>query len=247
MDSNPTPQPRYAVVAQALTTDIVEGRHGIGAMLPTEGELSRAFGVSRSTVREALRRLGEQGLVAAAHGVGTRVIADRPRSEYRLAAGSVADVMGYAGPVCLDVASRQEVQASQGLAARLGCEAGTQWWHVGGVRRTHRGGPAFACVDLFIAAEFADVATGEALLSTPAYRLIGESRGLQITEIKQEITAISLDAAQAGLLGGTPGQPGLHIRRRFYAADGRLVEATLNVHGDADCFTYALRLGGFNG
>ena len=98
-------------------------------------------------------------------------------------------------------------------------------------------------MDLYIAAEFSDVADSPDLVTTPAYRLIARSCGIAVAEIRQDITAVALGAAQAAILGSRPGSPGLHIRRRFYAADGRLLEATLNVHAAADRFAYRLRLG----
>jgi GntR family transcriptional regulator len=236
-------QPRYAALAGVLAADIMDGRRSVGEMLPTEGELCATFGVSRSTVREALRRLREHGLVEAFRGVGTRVIADAPRSDYVMAARSVAEVMGYAAPTRLDITARDTVRANKALAARLGCEPGSAWCHVAGIRRAERPEAAISCVDLYIAAEFADVAADPALVTTPAYRLIGQRLGIAVAEIRQEITAIALSKAQAAVLGSRGGRPGLHIRRRFYAADGRLMEATLNVHPAADRFAYALRLG----
>ncbi len=236
-------RPRYATVASALATDILEGRQATGVLLPPEAELCRRFGVSRATVREALRRLREMGLVAASRGVGTRVVADRLRSDYVLAVRSAAEVMGYAGATALDVTRRRSLRASAALARRIGCAPGDAWRHVAGVRRTAPGGAAISCVDLFIAAEFADVADSPELVSTPAYRLIAQSRGIAVAEIRQEIGAVALDPAQAATLGAPPGSPGLHIRRRFLAADGRLLEATLNVHPAGERFAYALRLG----
>ena len=236
-------QPRYATVATALAADIIDGRRAVGDMLPPEGELCATFGVSRSTIREALRRLRDLGLVEPFRGIGTRVVAASPRSDYVLAARSVADVMGYAAPARLEITRRQTVRAGADLAARVGCDAGSQWRHVTGVRRAENQGAAISCVELFIAAEFGAVADDPALVTTAAYRLIGQRLGIAVAEIRQEITAIALDAAQAAVLGSQAGHPGLHIRRRFYAADGRLLEATLNIHGAADRFAYSLRLG----
>ncbi|HEY3310429.1 MAG TPA: GntR family transcriptional regulator [Anaerolineales bacterium] len=46
--------------------------------LPSEGELSRLFNVSRSTVREALSRLEQRGNIIRHHGVGTFVSDQTP-------------------------------------------------------------------------------------------------------------------------------------------------------------------------
>jgi GntR family transcriptional repressor for pyruvate dehydrogenase complex len=57
-------------VAHRLATWILEAPVAPGQMLPSEGELAVRFGVGRSTMREAVRRLAAQGLVEVRHGVG---------------------------------------------------------------------------------------------------------------------------------------------------------------------------------
>jgi len=66
-------QPRYLAVAERLSQAITQGEYGVGSLLPTESELCDKFGVSRHTVREALRKLRDLGLVTRHQGVGTRV------------------------------------------------------------------------------------------------------------------------------------------------------------------------------
>lgn len=237
-------QPLYATVATEIAAAILDGRRPVGTLLPTEQELCQSFRVSRSTVRQALRRLGELGLVAGAQGVGTRVIADQPRGQYVLAIRSVTDVMGYAARARLDIRTRAAVTADAAVAARLGCEAGSRWIHVAGLRRSAEGrGGVISICDLYIAEEFRDVAQSEELAATPAYRLIARRRGIAVDAVEQVIGAITLDTAQAELLGVAPGSPGLHIRRQFFTTGGTLIEATTNIHAAADHFVYTLRLG----
>ncbi len=58
----------YEQVADQLRELIVTGELPQGRRLPTETELARELGVSRATVREALRLLTAQGLVRTAKG-----------------------------------------------------------------------------------------------------------------------------------------------------------------------------------
>ena len=62
------PQPAYGRVAAAIEQKILERSLRPGDPLPTETELARQFGVNRSTVREALRRLESAGLVGRDSG-----------------------------------------------------------------------------------------------------------------------------------------------------------------------------------
>jgi GntR family transcriptional regulator, transcriptional repressor for pyruvate dehydrogenase complex len=54
----------YVQVAEQIRVAILDGSLASGARLPPERELARQFGVSRATVREALRHLQAQGLLA---------------------------------------------------------------------------------------------------------------------------------------------------------------------------------------
>ena len=61
------------VAQQELRQAITRGAYRPGSQLPTEAELCEMLGVSRTVVREALRVLEDDGLVARRHGVGTFV------------------------------------------------------------------------------------------------------------------------------------------------------------------------------
>ena len=55
-------------IAEQLRAAIVAGQFKIGQRLPTEDELAQRYGVSRPSVREALKRLAAQNLVRARRG-----------------------------------------------------------------------------------------------------------------------------------------------------------------------------------
>lgn len=54
-----------------IKSDIESGKLRPGERLPSEAELSKQLGVSRATLREALRLLEEEKIVIRRHGVGT--------------------------------------------------------------------------------------------------------------------------------------------------------------------------------
>jgi len=73
--SQRVPAARLGVaVVHDLVTAIVTGEVAAGQSLPPEGVLSQHFGVSRTVIRESVKRIEEKGLVNIAQGRGTEVL-----------------------------------------------------------------------------------------------------------------------------------------------------------------------------
>lgn len=58
------------IVASQIAVQILDGTYKSGYQLPAERDLIKQFGVSRSTLREALKTLEEINLIESRHGVG---------------------------------------------------------------------------------------------------------------------------------------------------------------------------------
>jgi GntR family transcriptional regulator len=69
----PQNQPMYRYIADDLRTKINTGQLKPNDKLPTEGDLSKQYDASRNTVREAIRRLTDEGLLESRLGQGTFV------------------------------------------------------------------------------------------------------------------------------------------------------------------------------
>lgn len=63
----------YLQVIDRLKEDIEKGIYRENEKLPSEFDLSKELGVSRATLREALRLLEEENIIVRRHGVGTFV------------------------------------------------------------------------------------------------------------------------------------------------------------------------------
>lgn len=73
--------PAYARVAAQLREMILSGAVAPGQRLPVEAELADQFSVSRSTIREALRVLTSEHLVATTRGVTGGTFVSEPRAD----------------------------------------------------------------------------------------------------------------------------------------------------------------------
>jgi len=67
-----------------LTQRILLGKLGPGDKLPSEGQIVREQGVSRTVVREAISKLQAAGLVETRHGIGTFVLERKPSTPLRM-------------------------------------------------------------------------------------------------------------------------------------------------------------------
>ncbi len=67
--------PIWKAIADALRSDLAEGRYAPGDKLPTEAALAERFGVNRHTVRHGLSALATEGLIRTRRGAGAFVAA----------------------------------------------------------------------------------------------------------------------------------------------------------------------------
>jgi GntR family transcriptional regulator len=63
--------------ARDMISDLVEEEHKTMEKIPSEQRLSEMLGVSRNTVREAIRTLEQEGILYSRHGIGTFVIGSK--------------------------------------------------------------------------------------------------------------------------------------------------------------------------
>ncbi len=82
-------------VADRLIEQIFLGNYKIGDKLPIESELMKIFGVGRSSIREAIKILSIQGLLAVQQGVGTFVASDKIQESLndQMGRAEIADVI----------------------------------------------------------------------------------------------------------------------------------------------------------
>lgn len=105
-------------VAATLRDDILRGQYRCGERLPSERDLAQRFGVHRSTVREAFKRLAQLGIARIAPG-GARVA---PLDEASLdVVEHLLALDGAPNPDILDQ-TLEAIMGFRAMAARLGVE-----------------------------------------------------------------------------------------------------------------------------
>lgn len=230
-------QPRYLVLAQALMDDIKSGRYPVGSLLPTEHELCQHFNVSRHTVREAIRKLSEMGLLTRQQGVGTRVKATHVASRYVQSSEGLSDLHQYVRDVRLDISGVRDVSTDEELAELLECKAGQDWLEVSGLRYMEGDLEPIALTRVYIARAYRGIAD-ELDGQQPIYSLIERKYSVQFVEMRQSLSAVTINEKEAAALKVVAGSPGLQIVHKYTTGNGELLEVAVNLH-PGDRFSYS--------
>jgi DNA-binding GntR family transcriptional regulator len=231
--------PLYAQIETQLREAIRQGRHPIGTLLPTEAELCEILRVSRHTIREALRRLVEAGLVERRQGAGTMVVARQPQGPTVQSLRSIESLFQYAANTRLEVRERGMESLRPADAAEIPAQPGEIWLHVQGLRIGRDGSP-IATAEVLVHPRFADIAS--CLPEKGAIYAMIESRfGVEVEEVVQEITAAPMPAQISAALGRKPREVGMRFVRRYLGAGGSTLLLSRSWH-PAKRFTYAMRL-----
>ncbi|MGL5361758.1 MAG: GntR family transcriptional regulator, partial [Bosea sp. (in: a-proteobacteria)] len=205
----PDALPLYEEIARDLISAIDAGAHPVGSLLPTEFELVERYGVSRQTVRMAMRRLAEIGAVSRRQGAGTRVEERRaPTTGFQQTLGSLADLTALAAATVREVVRIDALVMDKAQARLFGCAPGSRWSRLSYIRRHAKGSrQALGWVDVHVderyAAVLGDLGDSHLLVSD----LIEKRFGVRVGEVHQDVAATAIDAEKAVALDTAQGTP----------------------------------------
>jgi len=231
---------RYQEVADALLGQIANDDHSVGTMLPSELELCQQFNVSRYTVREALRRLGDMGVVSRRQGSGTVVRAREPAAKYVQSLGSLGEFLQYPDNTRLYILSAQDLVADKTLAESLDGRQQRHWFHIEALRRRSDGLP-LCWSNIYVLPKYASVVQWIGKDTSPVHLLIDRHFGQRPAKVEIDMFAGSISADNAAELEVEEGTPALVIVRRYAETSGKFYEISVIEH-PADRYTYSMQL-----
>jgi GntR family transcriptional regulator len=231
------PFPKYLQVRHMLERRLY-GQCEIGDKLPTEQALCEEFGVSRETVREALRGLEEAGVIRRYRAKGTFFV-NRPHPP---AAPRMTDMVEDA---CASMKSRAEI-LSTGPARPphevLGDLGRTCDIHL--IERLyHLDDRPLALHQCYLPRPIAESILRFDLTAIRLVEAIEARLGLPCTEERQYIEAMVADTRLARLLDIPVGAPVLKIMRTYRLGEQGVGEQRALFHSyyRADRYTYAVQ------
>lgn len=213
-------QPRYRELADVLLEQIVSGVLPLGARIPSEHDLCAAHGLSRGTVREALRCLEDLGMISRTR-LGTTVVSSTPVDGYHPSAGTPDEIADLVERTRLLHPVASEIRAGHLLADRLGVPRGSRWFTLVGPLVLRRSPTTTLCWS----EHYHRTAQGREIFRRGTYEPTRVGARLE-----QTVSAAALDASIAEVLDAPPGSPALIVRRRHFGEDGRVFKVSVHTH-----------------
>jgi len=208
------------------------GRGGPGERLPPEPQLAQQLGVSRATLREAMRSFEERGQLVRRHGVGTFIASPPPMIETGLevleSLHTLAQRIGL--EIHMSDAALEEREATPDEAARLQIAPGSP---VLSVARVMKAGsppnepPVAYLVDIVPTTYLHRQDLGESFNGSVLDLLI-ERGDPALSHSRTDIMAEAARGALARHLHSRPGDVLLKLEAQLVAQDGQIVDYSLS-------------------
>ncbi|MER3418134.1 MAG: hypothetical protein C4343_03275 [Chloroflexota bacterium] len=233
--------PVYLQIEEELAERIEAGELAPASRLPTERELSEALGVSRMTVRAALARLEQRGLIRRLQGSGTFVSEPKLRQDTSHLRSFFEASLGQGLVPASRLIERAEILATRHLAQELDLRIGELVYKV--VRARSVAGVPVVLETSFFPARVVPGLLDLDLEGSSIYRLMEQRYGARPVRARQALEPIAAGPLEAELLGVGVGSPLMLVERTAWAADGRAVEHARDLYrGDRSRFVGELRL-----
>lgn len=223
--------PLYQRIAEELTGRIRVGVWPVGTQMPTEHQLMAEYGVSRNTVRSALRQLQALHMISRRRNRGTVVEGTATTGAFTQSLATLDDLVSLARTAQREVLATRTVVFDVDQARALSCPPGSKWIHIAMTRRQGDAGRPLGWTDAYVDPRYAAVRQlakryPERLLCD----LIEAHFGRPIVSIEQHVTASAIPVELASQLQVAEGEPGLRIVRRYRDSAEVVVLITRSFH-----------------
>jgi GntR family transcriptional regulator len=219
-------------VANALREQILSGQMPAGTKLIPEAEFAKNLGISRPSLREAIRILAREGLILVKHGVGTFVTdAKKPLLNSLELMRSMTDVIRASGgePASRDLAI-ELVDSPPDVAEELDLAPGTKVGRISRVRLINDKPFVVAREYLVLDGQQRSFDTLKGFTGGSLYEFMRVNLGVSISHSTLRMSAVAADGAMAQVLGLGKKAPLLRMRELHFGFDGQPALLAINYH-----------------
>lgn len=235
-------KPRYLELADELRKEVLRGDYSGPGDFPTESVLCKKFDVSRFTVREALRKLTSEGLIARKRGSGTVVQPATARAgALHQPLSNVGEILQYARDTTISFEKMEPQTIPPKIAEQIEGEADGEWFVFHGERLKPGRKRPIAVTVAWINPDLAEVVSKIDVMGAALFSQIEEQGNLTVSRVTQDIQAIAAKTHFAKALGMEKGDPLLRILRCYFDENDRMFEISASYH-PGDRFAYSMHI-----
>lgn len=230
--SRDAPQALHQQISRQLEHKITSGEWPAHYKLPAEPDLAQHLGVSRGTVRRALRTLVEQGHLTQVHGRGTFVLSttiEQPIGQELMSLAEALDRQGLA--FTTQVLSVEPISPPARLQALLNLAPGEKVLSLR--RRRQVEGTVVAVLDNYVRYETQPELLDHDFATERLFAVIESAYQQPVGSAHRTFEAVAATPELAASLDVTSGTPLLYLEQITYLQDGRTVEySNVWIRGD---------------
>lgn len=217
----------YRQLKAWIVGELERGAWAPGGQLPSERALVAEYGVSRVTVRQALRELVQEGLLESVPGKGF-FVTERPSLPLDGLVGLSALAKQRGLAVSTRVLEAGAVAATSALARQLDLPAGAELVHI--VRLRFLNGVPMCTQSVWFPEHRCHGLLDEDLEKISLFEVLRGRFGIVLARAESAISARLATAEEQALLGLGPGAAVLTVDQRTLDVAGEPVELSLSVH-----------------
>ncbi|MGC4018142.1 MAG: GntR family transcriptional regulator [Muricomes sp.] len=233
------PIPLYFQLKELILAEIKEGNYRSGDLIPTEKDISDAFQISRTTVRQAITELVQEGWLYRVKSKGTFVSQPKISQEYIRKIESFNDQMYRMGVVpsteVLELKKMKATEAGDSVVKALELTEDDSVIFL--YRKRMANGEPIVTTKTYLPFIECEFLMSHDLRTEQLYTILSEKEESRIFRIERTVEAIEAKTEDVNLLEIKRGKPIQYFVSIGYNAYGKPIEYTLSRYrGDRSKF-----------
>lgn len=186
------PIPLYFQLKGLILQQIKEGSYKVGDSIPTEKELSDIYDISRTTVRQAVTELVQEGWLYRVKSKGTFVRAPKIEQSFIQALGSFNDQILELGMTpSTEVLDFEVIEVPEEVASHLNLAKGEKVLYIH--RRRFADSEPIVMVETYLPYHKCEFVLNRDLVKESLYPILSESNETKICKIRRFIEAVEAE------------------------------------------------------
>lgn len=230
------PIPLYFQLKSLILSEIKSGHYSSGSAIPTEKEISDAFQISRTTVRQAITELVQEGWLYRVKSKGTFVAQPKITQDFIKKLESFNDQIIRSGMVpSTELLECKTMKASDDIAKNLGLSLNEKviFLH----RKRLADGEPIVVIKTYLPYESCSFILSHDLERESLYSILSETPETTVFRVERQVEAIEAKGEDVNLLNIKRGKPIQHFISVGFNSVSKPIEYSLaRYRGDRSRF-----------